>query len=91
MFGCLSDGNSGKQQQASWWTCISGLLLMFQISLVFTQAQRFSKAMLAHEHALEWQELFDLAARSNLSEDDVVNTGYRIAGLYSFSEPLISE
>ena len=57
---------------------------MLRISLVFTQAQCLSKAMLAHERALEWQELFDLAARTSMPEDDIINTGYRIAGLHSF-------
>lgn len=36
--------------------------------------------MIAHERALEWQELFDLAAREGISEEDVVDMGYRLAG-----------
>lgn len=36
--------------------------------------------MISHEKALEWQELFDLAARVGMAEDDVVSTAYRIAG-----------
>jgi elongator complex protein 1 len=39
--------------------------------------------MLAHERALDWQELFDLAARTSMDEDDIVATGYRIAGMHS--------
>lgn len=77
--GCLSDGNSDKQQQASQWVCFPPVLLMFL--LVFTQAQSLSKAMLAHERALEWQELFDLAVRTSMAEGNIVTTGYRIAGL----------
>jgi len=36
--------------------------------------------MIAHERALEWQELFDLAASENIPEEEIVNMGYRIAG-----------
>jgi elongator complex protein 1 len=59
-----------------------GLWLMFVALLVFTQAQNLFKAMLAHERALEWQELFDLAVRTKMAEGDMVVTGYRIAGLH---------
>jgi len=38
--------------------------------------------MLAHERVLGWQELFDLATRISMAEDDIVTTGYRIAGLH---------
>lgn len=50
-----------------------------QAAAVFTQAQSLSKAMLAHERALEWQELFDLAVRTSMAEGNIVTTGYRIA------------
>jgi elongator complex protein 1 len=40
--------------------------------------------MVAYEKALEWQELFELAARTKLSEDDINSMGYRIAGSYVF-------
>jgi elongator complex protein 1 len=36
--------------------------------------------MLAHEKALQWQELFDLAVREELPEDEIVSMGYRVAG-----------
>jgi hypothetical protein len=36
--------------------------------------------MVAHEKALEWQELFDLAARKNTSQEEIVAMGYRVAG-----------
>ena len=36
--------------------------------------------MLAHERALEWQELFDIAVREDVSEEDIVDVGYRVAG-----------
>ncbi|RDB24885.1 Elongator complex protein 1 [Hypsizygus marmoreus] len=50
-----------------------------QAASVFIEAQNFSKAMLAHEKALEWQELFYLAAQTDLPEEDLVSTAYRIA------------
>jgi elongator complex protein 1 len=49
---------------------------------VFVRSQNHSKAMVAHEKALEWQELFDLAARMAVTEEDVVATAYRMAGSY---------
>ncbi len=36
--------------------------------------------MIAYEKALEWQQLFDLAIRTDMPEVDVVATAYRIAG-----------
>jgi elongator complex protein 1 len=57
-------------------------LLKLLLSIVFVQAESLSKAMLAHERALEWQELFDLAARTSMAEGDIVATGYRIAGMH---------
>lgn len=82
--GCLSEGSSDKQQQARplIWCYIT--LLMPLVLLVFTRAQSLSKAIFAHERALEWQELFDLAARTGMAESDIVATGYRVAGLHSF-------
>lgn len=41
-----------------------------------------SKAMVAYEKALEWQELFDLALREHMSEVDIISMGYRIAGWF---------
>lgn len=37
--------------------------------------------MVAHEKSLDWQELFDLAGRTDVSEDDIAAMGYRVAGL----------
>lgn len=36
--------------------------------------------MLAHEKALEWKEVFELALQEDLSEEDLKATGYRLAG-----------
>ena len=37
--------------------------------------------MIAHEKALEWQELFDLAVLDKMDEEDIVAIGYRVAGV----------
>jgi hypothetical protein len=52
-------------------------------SVVFIEAARLEKAMIAYERALEWQELFDLAVREGMSEADIVDMGYRVAGVLS--------
>ena len=49
--------------------------------LVFTEAHRPSKAMIAYEKALNWQDLFDLAAREHVGEEEIVSMGYRVSGL----------
>lgn len=47
----------------------------------FVEAKRNNKAMIAHEKALEWQELFDLALLDeDMDEEDIVAMGYRVAG-----------
>ncbi|KAJ7750119.1 pol II transcription elongation factor [Mycena maculata] len=46
---------------------------------VFIQAGVLPKAMAAHEKALDWQELFDLAVRTSVTQEDVVAMGYRVA------------
>ncbi len=55
---------------------------------VFRQASRFSKAMLAYEKALDWQELFDIAfslrLQDQISEGDLVATAYSVAGRFPF-------
>ncbi|KAF7294045.1 polymerase II transcription elongation factor [Mycena kentingensis (nom. inval.)] len=50
-----------------------------QAASVFIQAAALSKAMVAQEKGLDWQELFDLAARTGISEEDLVAMGYRVA------------
>jgi hypothetical protein len=49
---------------------------------VFVEAGKPSKAMVAHEKALEWRELFTLAPQCNITDEDTVSTGYRVAGQY---------
>ncbi|KAL4071351.1 IKI3 family-domain-containing protein [Scleroderma yunnanense] len=50
-----------------------------QAALVFAEVPDFRKAMVAHERALEWQELFELSSKQALPEDEVKDMGYRIA------------
>ena len=40
--------------------------------------------MIAHEKALEWQELFNLAVLDEMDEEDIVAMGYRVAGMWIF-------
>jgi elongator complex protein 1 len=56
------------------------------LSLVFIEAGQLKKGMVAHEKALEWQELFDIAVRENVSEEDTVDMGYRVAGVLFFDD-----
>lgn len=51
--------------------------------LVFVEASKLNKAMVAHEKALQWQELFDLAVQEHTSQEDLVALGYRVAGMLS--------
>ncbi|KAJ6534029.1 pol II transcription elongation factor [Mycena vulgaris] len=50
-----------------------------QAGSVFVNAGALSKAMVAHEKSLDWQELFDLAGRTGASEEDTTAMGYRVA------------
>lgn len=53
---------------------------VLHVDTVFTEAKKIEKAMTSHEKALEWQELFDLAQLSNISEEDLIAMAYRVAG-----------
>ncbi|KAK7057777.1 polymerase II transcription elongation factor [Favolaschia claudopus] len=50
-----------------------------QAASVFIQAGAVSKAMVAYEKALDWQELFDMAQRTGASPDDISTMSYRVA------------
>lgn len=52
------------------------------LCLVFRQASKLEKAMLSHEKALDWQELFELAVQQELSEDALKDIAYRVAGKF---------
>jgi elongator complex protein 1 len=47
---------------------------------VFVEAGKPPKALIAFEKALEWQELFDLAARDEMDEEEFAAMGVRVAG-----------
>lgn len=53
---------------------------LLAIPTVFRQAEKYAKAMVAHEKALEWQELFDIALQQQVPEEDLQATAYRVAG-----------
>lgn len=48
--------------------------------IVFVEAFDFRKAMVAHERALEWQELFELSTKERVNEVEVKEIAYRITG-----------
>ncbi|KAI0326070.1 IkappaB kinase complex IKAP component [Cubamyces sp. BRFM 1775] len=50
-----------------------------EAAFVLRQANRPEKAMIAHEKALEWQELFELAVQRELSDDELKEIAYRVA------------
>ncbi|KDR75591.1 hypothetical protein GALMADRAFT_1330461 [Galerina marginata CBS 339.88] len=50
-----------------------------QAAAVFVEAQKTHKAMMSHEKALEWQELFDIAVLNGMPEEDLIEMGYRVA------------
>ncbi|KIK96350.1 hypothetical protein PAXRUDRAFT_138652 [Paxillus rubicundulus Ve08.2h10] len=49
-----------------------------QAALVFVEASDFRKAMVAHERALEWQELFELSTKMTIPEEEVKEIAHRI-------------
>ncbi|KAM5537957.1 hypothetical protein V8D89_008433 [Ganoderma adspersum] len=50
-----------------------------EAAFVFRQAKKPEKAMVSHEKALDWQELFELAVEKDLSPEDLKNIAYRVA------------
>ena len=58
------------------------------IPLVFIQADKPAKALIAYEKALDWRELFDLAVGENTPQDELTEMGLRVAGEATFfSQP----
>lgn len=47
---------------------------------MYISAQKPQKAMVAHERALAWRELFTIAVEEKMSDEDIVETAYRVAG-----------
>lgn len=50
-----------------------------EAAFVFRQAYKPQKSMVAHEKALDWQELFELALQENTPPDDLVRMAHRVA------------
>lgn len=77
--GSLSGGISGLPHSVR----SSGLwcdFTMLKKRLVFREAGKTMKAMIAHEKSLDWQELFELALQQHLSQDELSSMAYRVAG-----------
>ncbi len=55
---------------------------MMTCNPVFRQADRLEKAMIAHEKALDWQELCELAVQQALSNEELKDTAYRVSGTF---------
>ncbi len=51
----------------------------FTFFSVFRQANKPERALIAHEKALDWQELFELVSQQELPTSDIA---YRVAGTY---------
>ncbi|KAL0955653.1 hypothetical protein HGRIS_001880 [Hohenbuehelia grisea] len=50
-----------------------------QAAAAFIEADALSKALVAFERSLDWQELFELAMRINTSTENISAMGYRVA------------
>ncbi|KAI0030870.1 IKI3 family-domain-containing protein [Vararia minispora EC-137] len=50
-----------------------------QAAIAFVEAAQHRKALVAYEKALLWRELFDLALRNGLEEEELLDTAYRVA------------
>lgn len=86
--GYLNEGTLGRQH----WVCVLyflGDLLLLMLRTVYAQANKLPKAMVAHEKALEWQELFDLAMEAQLPDDEITAMAYRMAGTFPRREQMI--
>ena len=60
------------------------------VPIVFIEAEKASKAMVAYEKSLQWRELFELAgSEETIHGSDVISMAYRVAGR-SISSPVSS-
>ncbi|CCM05755.1 uncharacterized protein FIBRA_07987 [Fibroporia radiculosa] len=50
-----------------------------EAAFVFRQAGVPLKAMAAHEKALEWKDLFELAIQESMPSEELISTAYRVA------------
>lgn len=48
--------------------------------VVFREAHKPAKAMIAYEKSLDWRELFEIAIQESVSPEDLGDTAYRLAG-----------
>lgn len=81
VIGCSNDGSSRMQPLVRRdFLFLSHHILRFLV--VFRHAGKPQKAMIAYEKALEWQELFDLAVQNRMSDEDLGDMAYRVAGSY---------
>lgn len=64
-----------------WWSLCPYVRVLIHNILVLVEAGHLTKAMIAHEKALQWQELFCLAAQTEMTDGDVIDMGYRVAGM----------
>lgn len=78
--GSLTDGTLKTLRSVCWVHYPGYSKSLRAIVVVFRQAEKYAKAMVAHEKALEWQELFDIALQQQVPEEDLQATAYRVAG-----------
>ena len=76
----LNAGNSDKQLPVRVGPCLLICEFMHD-TLVLVEAGNLTKAMISHEKALQWQELFCLAAQVEMADEDVIDMGCRVAGV----------
>ncbi|KAI0828044.1 IkappaB kinase complex IKAP component [Trametes gibbosa] len=50
-----------------------------EAAFVFRQANRPEKALIAHEKALDWRELFELALQKDFSAEELKDIAYRVS------------
>ncbi|EIN06431.1 IkappaB kinase complex IKAP component [Punctularia strigosozonata HHB-11173 SS5] len=50
-----------------------------EAALAFVEAKKLHKAMVAHERALSWRELFDIVIREHVSPEDIKDMAYRVS------------
>ena len=67
-------------RQLSVWHFLRHIHVFTPNPSVFIEAGKPPKALVAYEKALKWPELFDLAAREKIPEEDIVSMAYRVAG-----------
>ena len=80
---CMKGENIERRREVRHALADNMARVIISYFLVFVEASKLNKAMVAHEKALQWQELFDLAVQEHTSQEDLVAMGYRVAGMLS--------